>query len=181
MARAHDAALQVLAEFDLEGIHCLLVPADALQGDTLPGDTLPGDALPGDALPVGSRPINVMPDGDGHAARDVCGSRPHGARPLCGFELDGRRYVLYARTGPGRTQEADSDDPLSALTAREQQIVRLVCLGMVNKQIADKLRISEYTVKTYLKQIFCKLNVHSRSAMVYRCTTWSAARPLRDG
>ena len=61
--------------------------------------------------------------------------------------------------------------PLASLTARELQIVRLVCLGCVNKQIADRLRISEYTVKTYLKQIFCKLNVHSRSAMVFRCAS----------
>ena len=165
MARAHDAALQVLAEFDLEGTHCLLVPVDA---------------PPLDALPDGAPPVGFASD-DGPPAPDLCGCRPSGARPLCGFELDGRRYVLYARTGPGRTHDTDHEDPLSALTAREQQIVRLVCLGMVNKQIADKLRISEYTVKTYLKQIFCKLNVHSRSAMVYRCTTWSAARTLRDG
>ena len=146
--------LQVLAEFDLDGTHCLLVPADGAPGDASTHDD----------------------------DRIRCSEtqRPAGARPLCGFELDGRRYVLYARTGPGRAVDGEHEDPLASLTAREQQIVRLVCLGMVNKQIADKLRISEYTVKTYLKQIFCKLNVHSRSAMVYRCAAWSTVRPMRD-
>lgn len=161
MTLARDAALQVLAEFDIEGTHCLLVPVDASAPASLCAD--------------GSPPAeNGVHRGEG------CGPRPAGARPLCGFELDGRRYALYARIGPGRSTDADSEDPLAALTAREQQIVRLVCLGMVNKQIADKLRISEYTVKTYLKQIFCKLNVHSRSAMVYRCAAWSTVRSLRE-
>lgn len=91
-------------------------------------------------------------------------------RRLGQLELGGRRYVVYAR--PPAPAAAAEPDPLAALTARELQIVRLVCHGCVNKQIADRLRISEYTVKTYLKQIFCKLNVHSRSAMVYRCAAY---------
>lgn len=93
-----------------------------------------------------------------------------GERRLGQLVLDGRRYAVYAR--PPAPAPAAEPDPLAVLTARELQIVRLVCHGCVNKQIADRLRISEYTVKTYLKQIFCKLNVHSRSAMVYRCAAY---------
>lgn len=89
-------------------------------------------------------------------------------RRLGRLDLGGRHYAVYARSPPAAVA-SPGPDPLAALTARELQIVRLVCHGCVNKQIADRLRISEYTVKTYLKQIFCKLNVHSRSAMVYRC------------
>lgn len=88
------------------------------------------------------------------------------------LDLGGRRYAVYARPQPPQANASSDPDPLASLTARELQIVRLVCLGCVNKQIADRLRISEYTVKTYLKQIFCKLNVHSRSAMVYRCAAY---------
>jgi DNA-binding CsgD family transcriptional regulator len=96
------------------------------------------------------------------------------ARRLGCLDLDGRRYAVYARQIEQKeTHSASVNDPLSSLTARELQIIRLVCLGCVNKQIAYKLHISEYTVKTYLKQIFCKLNVHSRSAMVYRCASWA--------
>ncbi len=93
-----------------------------------------------------------------------------GRRRLGQLDLGGRHYAVYARSPPPAV--AAEPDPLAALTARELQIVRLVCHGCVNKQIADRLRISEYTVKTYLKQIFCKLNVHSRSAMVYRCAAY---------
>ncbi|MFZ5637366.1 MAG: response regulator transcription factor [Pseudomonadota bacterium] len=107
-------------------------------------------------------------------------------RRLGALDLGGRRYAIYARPQPPRSGGAADADPLASLTARELQIVRLVCLGCVNKQIADRLRISEYTVKTYLKQIFCKLNVHSRSAMVYRCaahdiTLRDAQRALTPG
>ena len=92
-------------------------------------------------------------------------------RRLGGLDLGGRHYAVYVRPQAPRGGAAADPDPLASLTARELQIVRLVCLGCVNKQIADRLRISEYTVKTYLKQIFCKLNVHSRSAMVFRCAS----------
>ena len=102
------------------------------------------------------------------------------ARRLGCLDLDGRRYAVYARQPePPEKNTASVDDPLSSLTARELQIIRLVCLGCVNKQIAYKLHISEYTVKTYLKQIFCKLNVHSRSAMVYRCAPWAMVETVR--
>jgi DNA-binding CsgD family transcriptional regulator len=103
------------------------------------------------------------------------------ARRLGCLDLGGRRYAVYARqTEQQDTHTSPAGDPLSSLTARELQIIRLVCLGCVNKQIAYKLHISEYTVKTYLKQIFCKLNVHSRSAMVYRCASWAMVEAVRE-
>ena len=55
------------------------------------------------------------------------------------------------------------------LTERELEIATLVGLGQPNKQIADQLHISEWTVSTHLRRIFAKLGVHSRAAMVYRC------------
>ncbi len=57
------------------------------------------------------------------------------------------------------------------LTLRELQIVILVADGLGNKQIADRLHISEWTVSTHLRRIFTKLQVDSRAAMVYRCST----------
>jgi DNA-binding CsgD family transcriptional regulator len=64
------------------------------------------------------------------------------------------------------------EEPVSAtefLTPRELQIVALVADGKVNKQIADVLRISEWTVSTHLRRIFAKLGVDTRAAMVSRC------------
>ena len=57
------------------------------------------------------------------------------------------------------------------LTERELEIATLVALEQPNKQIADKLYISEWTVSTHLRRIFAKLGVHSRAAMVYRCVS----------
>lgn len=48
------------------------------------------------------------------------------------------------------------------LTDREEEIVRLVARGMVNKEIAAALGISEKTVKTHLTNTFKRLGVASR-------------------
>lgn len=99
-----------------------------------------------------------------------------GAHALGEIELNGQRYAVFGQRGPKRSAPSElPDDPIRLLTTREQQIVRLVCFGQVNKQIAHRLHISEYTVKTYLKQIFMKLGVRSRSAMVFRCAHWVGA------
>lgn len=55
------------------------------------------------------------------------------------------------------------------LTARELQIAAFIALGYSNKQIANRLQISEWTVSTHLRRTFIKLGVDSRAAMVYRC------------
>ena len=59
------------------------------------------------------------------------------------------------------------------LSPREQEIIRLICAGLPNKAISDVLEISPWTVGTYLKRIFAKLNVGSRAEMV--------AKVLQDG
>jgi DNA-binding NarL/FixJ family response regulator len=51
------------------------------------------------------------------------------------------------------------------LTARELELVRLVASGLRNKLIADKLSISEGTVKVHLHHIYEKLGVDSRVAL----------------
>ena len=51
-----------------------------------------------------------------------------------------------------------------ALSAREKQVLGMVVLGLSNAQIADKLIVSESTVKAHLRSSFGKLGVNSRSA-----------------
>jgi DNA-binding NarL/FixJ family response regulator len=48
------------------------------------------------------------------------------------------------------------------LTRREESVVRLVVQGMVNREIAEELRLSEHTIKNYLFRIFDKLGVSNR-------------------
>ncbi len=51
---------------------------------------------------------------------------------------------------------------LSALTEREQQILRLIAEGHSNKVIGRKLDIAEATVKVHVKHLLKKLNMRSR-------------------
>jgi DNA-binding CsgD family transcriptional regulator len=89
------------------------------------------------------------------------------------LEIDQERYFIVRSEKEDRkesTQEVKS--PAEILTKRELQIVMLVAEGRVNKQIAGQLRISEWTVSTHLRRIFAKLNVDSRAAMVYKCSSF---------
>ena len=51
------------------------------------------------------------------------------------------------------------------LTSRERQIVRLVGLGFHNPEIAERLCISEVTVKSHLNRVFHKLELRDRVAI----------------
>lgn len=55
-----------------------------------------------------------------------------------------------------------------ALTPRETEIVRMVARGLRNKMIAEQLAISEGTVKVHLHNIYEKLGVDGRLALVLR-------------
>ncbi len=52
------------------------------------------------------------------------------------------------------------------LTPREKEILQLLVGGFAMKQIAAKLFVSYYTIDTHLKNIYTKLQVHSRSGAV---------------
>lgn len=54
------------------------------------------------------------------------------------------------------------------LSPREREITRLIIKGLPNKTIAVVLNISRWTVGTYVKRIFAKLNVNTRAELVAR-------------
>ena len=88
-----------------------------------------------------------------------------GASNVGHCEINGKTYTVM-KADPVRETGQEITD---VLTERELEIATLVGMGRPNKQIADKLHISEWTVSTHLRRIFAKLGVHSRAAMVYRC------------
>lgn len=53
-----------------------------------------------------------------------------------------------------------------SLTEKEIEILQLISKGYTNKEISDKLIVSEFTVKNHLKSIFKKLKVTSRTQVV---------------
>ena len=61
-------------------------------------------------------------------------------------------------------REDEADELLSSLTDREKEILTEVALGLSNRQIAERLFISEATVKVHIKSLLKKLKVKSRVA-----------------
>lgn len=53
----------------------------------------------------------------------------------------------------------------SRLSQREQEIVRLIASGLSNKEVADRLAITEATVKAHLTHIFQKLMLRGRGQL----------------
>ncbi|HWH52782.1 MAG TPA: response regulator transcription factor, partial [Gemmatimonadaceae bacterium] len=54
------------------------------------------------------------------------------------------------------------------VTARELEILGLIAAGMSNREIAEKLFVSENTVKTHSSRLFGKLNARRRTQVVQR-------------
>lgn len=55
---------------------------------------------------------------------------------------------------------------MDRLTAKEQEVVKLVLVGLTNDALASKLNITERTVKAHLSSIFSKLHVNDRLGLV---------------
>jgi DNA-binding NarL/FixJ family response regulator len=56
---------------------------------------------------------------------------------------------------------------LSVLSKREGEVVRCLAEGLSNREIADRLKLSQHTVKNHLFRIFEKLGVSSRIELLY--------------
>jgi DNA-binding CsgD family transcriptional regulator len=79
--------------------------------------------------------------------------------PVASFTYAGDRYVLC------------SEEPRRLVTkphfsARELEIARLISRGHTTRTVAAVLEISPWTVNTYVRRMFAKLDVASRSALV---------------
>lgn len=61
------------------------------------------------------------------------------------------------------TYRFDPDRPRPNLTLREKEVLRLVCDGLTNAEIATKLTVSRETIKSELKRIFRKIGVANRT------------------
>lgn len=69
--------------------------------------------------------------------------------------------ILNRRKTPDRDQ-----CKIATLTAREREVIGLICQGMRNKEIANELHISGATVSHHLTSIFRKLEVDDRTSLV---------------
>ena len=68
---------------------------------------------------------------------------------------------------PGQAASAPPDDELpEKLTDREEEILKLLAAGLSNKEIAQKLSLSEGTVKNHISAILAKLHANDRTQAV---------------
>ena len=76
------------------------------------------------------------------------------------FEQDLLRRVFEA------TGASLSESRHTGLTARERLVLSLVFEGLTNKEVADRIQISESAVKSCLQHLFTKTGVRTRSQLV---------------
>jgi|Deesub1362A_J573_1020465.scaffolds.fasta_scaffold00784_19 two-component system NarL family response regulator len=74
--------------------------------------------------------------------------------------LAGRMMEEFRRLSQ-RIPVADGEEP-GQLTARERQVLRMVAEGATDKEIAERLTVSLYTVKSHMRNILAKLQLGSR-------------------
>jgi DNA-binding NarL/FixJ family response regulator len=82
--------------------------------------------------------------------------------------------LLHPTSANGLIQKSSLHDTSSEaleeleeeLTARESEVLRLVSMGLGNKEVAGKLAISEHTVKFHISSILGKLHAGSRTEAV---------------
>jgi len=84
-----------------------------------------------------------------------------------------RAVALRERLRIGR----DAEQRLGRLTVREREVCDLVAAGLLNKQIASKLSMSEKTVKVHRGRVTRKLGVDSVAALVRLLFNRSASPP----
>ncbi|KJC57047.1 ATP-dependent transcriptional regulator [Bradyrhizobium sp. LTSPM299] len=86
---------------------------------------------------------------------------PDGSMNIAEKIHDYLEFNLTSRLSP-----AVDEPPRYGLTAREVEVVELLCCGRTNREIGECLSIGLATVKTHLIHIFEKLGVETRSAVV---------------
>ena len=76
------------------------------------------------------------------------------------FEPGDLRAVLVGTATP------QAEFRRKKLTERERQVLHYVFEGLANKEIADRLQVSDSSVKSTLQQLFAKTGVRTRSQLV---------------
>lgn len=90
-------------------------------------------------------------------ARFLCGEINLAFQRICEFEM--LRDELNSIVTPA---------VLPPLQTRAHQVAQAAAWGLSNREIAARLGISENTVRTHLKQIYCALGVHTRAQLARR-------------
>ncbi len=75
----------------------------------------------------------------------------------------GERPVYLPAPKRGRPSQV-SGDPVADLPRRQLEVLRLICMGLSNKEIARELQLSISTIRAHISALFRKLDVTNRAA-----------------
>ncbi|KFI68860.1 LuxR C-terminal-related transcriptional regulator [Bifidobacterium magnum] len=89
---------------------------------------------------------------------------------LAGFVLSAFQGVPLEDSGT----QARADEELNRLSAREQEVMRLIARGYTYREVAAELFISVKTVETHMSAVLRKLQLSNRSEL----TRWAAVRRI---
>jgi len=117
--------------------------------------------------------LTVMEDESKLLAAFKAGARAYALKGISAHELarvvrsvvDGEVYVtpsLAAGILLALSHGAAPQDPLEELSERESEILKRVVEGLTNREIGERLHLSEKTIKHYITNILEKLHVRSR-------------------
>ena len=147
--RVADPEPDVISDFS--GLH--QQPSSA-PGGTITVFIVEDNSLAREALlaALGGRPADVRvicSPGDGSNVLAQPG--PSGIRLGAGHEQDGERKPDTA----GVPEDV-------RMTPREREVVNLIGVGLSNKEIAHRLNVASYTVKSHVRNVMVKLALHTR-------------------
>lgn len=80
--------------------------------------------------------------------------------------LDGKLWTPDGEFNPRAEQGNTADDKIASLTPKQYNILLMFADGLLNKQIAYELGLSESTIKSHASTIFLKLGVRNRTQAV---------------
>lgn len=75
-------------------------------------------------------------------------------------------YLTRLLSEPGRRTSSAGEETV-ALTAREAEILSIFARGLTYREAAEALAVSPHTISDFVKKIYRKLNVHTRSEAVF--------------
>jgi RNA polymerase sigma factor (sigma-70 family) len=155
-----------------------LLPDIILLDIDMPGDGLEAARIVAEECPVTRIVILTSSEEDDHLISALkLGARAYILKGVAARELlrilravsAGESYVppmlaasLLLEMREAQSQQKQATSPLDELTPREREILEGLAAGLSNKEIGEKLFLSEKTVKHYMTNILQKLQVRNR-------------------
>ena len=96
--------------------------------------------------------------------------------------LDGEVWLpdTWSSIATAKTETPDIEQKLASLTPQQFRVLGMISEGMLNKQIAYDLEVSEATIKAHVTAIFKKLGVRNRTQAVIAMKELEIEQPGKD-